>query len=160
MYSPRVLLPAAALLAVLAGSEAASAATLWRGVVVVTSRTATTLCMNEYDVGETFEILYRPNLGAAFDETIEVMGPNGAMLVTSTDPTDRTLRTGSVSIIGAAYAIGYSFANASNPINMSPASITASTVTIGMNGTLKNAGLPGCNVGFKASLLPVFDGPL
>ncbi|MCO5163573.1 MAG: hypothetical protein M9939_20790 [Mesorhizobium sp.] len=156
MYLTRTMLACFALLAMV---TAASAATLWRGTVVVLSRTPTASCAAEYSVGESFMILYRPNLGQAVNEVAHVMGFNGGLVLTSSDA-DRTLRTGSIVVAGATYARFFQTTNANNPINISPATIVASTPTISMQGVLKNAGILGCNIGFRASLVPVFDGPL
>jgi hypothetical protein len=138
-------------------TETASAATLWRGIVVVTSLGAapSPACAAEYSVGESFEILYRPNLGAPVDEAAQVIGPSGSFLITSTDAANRTLRAGSVSVVGASYAQGFAFVNPNNPVTITPAVITAATVGIRMTGTVRNAGLPNCNVTFRASLLPI-----
>lgn len=157
MRSRALLLCASAVIAIILGSETANAATLWRGIVVVSARNGTAQCLDEYDVGESFDVQYRPNLGAAVAETLEVMGANGAMLVSSTDPANLTLRTGSVNITGASYARGFEFNTASNPLTIAPATLTSSTGTISISGILKNAAVAGCSVTFKASLLPVFD---
>jgi hypothetical protein len=141
-------------------AEAADAATLWRGVTVITNRTATAECMANYSIGESFDILYRPNLGAAVPETLQVLGRDGSFLVTSTDIADLTLRTGSMNVTGAVLAKGFSFNNVTNPVTITPAAITPATLGITMVGMLRNAGIAGCNVSFRASLLPVFDGPL
>lgn len=153
-------LTAAVVLGQAAMADTAMAATLWRGIVVITSLGAVTTipCAQEYSVGESFEILYRPNLGAAADETAQVIGPNGSLLIASTDAGNRTLRTGSLSVVGAVYASGFSFNNPNNPITITPAAIAAGTIGIGMTGTLRNAGFAGCNLTFRASLLPVADG--
>jgi hypothetical protein len=148
-----------AFVAMLTVATDALAATLWRGTVVVTARTATAACTAEYSVGEPFMILYRPNLGQAVNEIAHVMGFNGGLVLTSSDA-DRTLRTGSIVVAGANYARFFQTTNANNPISIAPATITASTVVITMVGTLQNAGIMGCSVSFRATLLPVFDGPL
>jgi hypothetical protein len=142
----------------LATSNAASSATLWRGVVVVTARAGSADCLAEYGIGESFDVMYRPNLGAPVDETLEVLGRDGALRGTSIDA-NRTLRAGDLNVTGATRTEGFNFNNVNNPIAITPAAIVATTLTIGMTGTLRNAGIPGCNVTFRASLLPVFDGP-
>ena len=151
-----------AIAGLLAGLDAAAAeaATLWRGIAVITARTQTAACIAEYDVGESNIVEYRPNLGASVSETLMAMGEHGAFLISSlgTDA-DKTLRNGGVSIAGAAYAEGFQTVVASQPLTIAPASITAATVVISISGTLKNLGITGCNVTFKASLLPIFDGP-
>jgi hypothetical protein len=153
-------LMAAVMMGQAAIADGAAAATLWRGIVVITSLGPVTTipCSQEYSVGESFEILYRPNLGAAVDETAQVIGPNGSLLITSTDAGNRTLRAGNLNVQGAVYASGFSFNNPNNPIAITPAVITAGTIGIGMTGTLRNAGFAGCNLTFRASLLPVADG--
>lgn len=138
-------------------ADTATAADLWRGIVVVTARSGTIDCLNEYMIGESFEILYRPNFGAAIDETIQVLGSNGSFLLTSTDAADRTLRTGSLSLSGATFAKGFSFNNPNNPLAITPTTIVPATINVGMTGILRNAGLAGCNVTFRAALLPVTD---
>ncbi|MCB1378198.1 MAG: hypothetical protein KDK89_07520 [Alphaproteobacteria bacterium] len=151
----------AATVVICAGAGMAQAASLWRGVAVVTNRTATSACMAEYDIGESYIVEYRPNLGSSVSETMVVLGEHGAYLISSLPAdADKTLRSGGVSISGAAYARAFQTNVASQPLNITPATITSSTINIGIGGTLKNAGIAGCNVTFKASLLPIFDGPL
>ena len=141
-------------------NAAAEASTLWRGIAVVTARTATAACIAEYDVGESFIVEYRPNLGANVSETLVAMGEHGAFLISSLNTdADKTLRSGGVSIAGAAYAVGYQAVVPSQSLAIAPASITAATPTISISGTVKNLGITGCNVTARASLLPIFDGP-
>jgi hypothetical protein len=146
---------------VLAPASAEAANTLWKGIAVITSRTASVpACVAEYDVGDDAVIWYRPNLGAAVDENILGIRKNGAFVVSSlSSDADKTLRTGGVSIIGANYATPFEVTTASQPISITPNPVTGTTVTITMSGTMKNFAIAGCNVGFRATLLPIFDGP-
>lgn len=134
----------------------ASAATLWRGTAVVTNRSTNAACVAEYDIGDSFGVEYRPSFGLPIDEVLVAFGQHGAFILASgPSDTDKSLRTGSVTIQGVAYGIRYAATTPAQTLSISPAAITPSTVTITITGAVRNLGIPNCHVTVRASLLPI-----
>jgi hypothetical protein len=131
----------------------AAATVLFKGIAVITARTNNAACVLEYDIGETFIAEYRANLASdTGPERAMAVGPNGALLMSSTDA-NRSLRgAGTVNITGAAYAAPVSFANQASNFTISPTTITSTTISVTMSGTVANLGIPSCTVTFRASL--------
>jgi hypothetical protein len=150
-YSLSVLVAAATLVS--SGYEAHAAKALFKGVAVITARTAITACTREYSIGESFVVLYRANVGAeATPETAMALGSTGGLLLTSDDATPKLTGAGTVRIDGAAYGVPFSTTHAPATLQTTPAAVLASTQFVTMTGTVNNLGIVGCHVTFRAGL--------
>lgn len=129
----------------------AHAVRLFKGVAVITARSNTPACVLQYDVSQSFVVIYDANLGTEpFPERFAIMSNNGSLLLTSTDAT-RTLRgEGTVSIAGHVLAKPVQVPTTNAIFGISAVTQTTSTVT--MSATIHNAGLPGCSVTIRGAL--------
>ena len=137
----------------------ASATVLFKGIAVITARTNNAACVQEYDIGESFIAEYRANIGAESGaESAMAVGPNGALLITSSDGDPSLRGSGTANVRGPAYASFVSFTNVASNIAITPASINNTTLNVTMSGTVNNLGLAACNVTFRASLTKMLPG--
>jgi hypothetical protein len=129
----------------------AHATRIFKGVAVITARTNTPACVLQYDVSESFTILYDANLGTEpRPERISIVGPHGSILITSSDATMTLRGAGQVNISG-----NYVTAPVSVPsttVNLAISAVTQATSVVTISGTANNAGVPGCTVTIRAAL--------
>jgi len=140
-----------ALVTALGAAGQAHATRLFKGVAVVTARSSTPACTSQYDVSESFTILYDANLGAEpRPERIALVGANGSILITSTDATMTLRGGGRVSIAGNVLTVPVSVP--STTVNLAISAVVQNTSTVTIAGTANNVGSPGCNVTVRAAL--------
>lgn len=129
----------------------AHAVRLFKGVAVITARSNTPACVLQYDVSDSFVIIYDANLGAEpFPERLSIMSDNGSLLLTSTDATKTLRGGGTISIAGNVMARPVVVPTTNAVFGFSPVVQTTQVVT--MSGTIHNAGLPGCSVTLRGAL--------
>lgn len=129
----------------------AHAVRLFKGVAVITARSNTPACVLQYDVSESFVIIYDANLGAEpYPERFSVMSNNGSLLLTSTDSTKTLRGGGTISIVGNVLARPVVVPTTNAVFGISAVTQTTSTVT--MSATVHNAGIPGCSVTIRGAL--------
>jgi len=129
----------------------AHAVRLFKGVAVITARSNTPACVLQYDISESFVILYDANLGAEpYPERLSIVSSNGSLLLTSTDATKTLRGGGTVSIVGNILAKPIAVPTTNAVFGISAVAQTTSVVT--MSGTVHNAGIPGCSVTMRGAL--------
>lgn len=148
------LLLAAAGIALL-GTGQANATRLFKGVAVITARTATNpACVAEYDIGQSIVVEYLARVGAEnVPERFQAIGPNGSLLLISNDATPSLRGAGTASLSGNAYTNLIPPTTVSTSLTATPAAIAANTnaVTI-TTATVQNLGIPACTVTIRAAL--------
>lgn len=159
-YMSRMHVLATGLVALLGIGSAADAAVLFKGIAVVTARTASSAaCVAEFDIGESFVVEYRANIGTeSAPENAMAIGPNGAILITSSDANPSLRGAGQVLVRGVAYAQFVQIPNANSNLAIVPATITSTTLNITVNATVANLGIPGCTVSFRSSMTKMLPG--
>lgn len=129
----------------------AHATRIFKGVAVITARTNTPACVLQYDVSQSFTILYDANLGAETrPERISLVGPHGSILLTSSDATMTLRGAGRVSITGNYVTAPINVP--STTVNLQISAITLATAIVTIGGTATNAGIPGCSITIRAAL--------
>jgi hypothetical protein len=130
----------------------AHATRIFKGTAVITSRTNTPACILQYDVSESFTILYDANLGAEpRPERIAIVGPHGSILLTSADATMTIRGPGRVAITGNYVTAPISIP--STTVNLAISAVTQTTSVVTISGTATNAGIPGCTITIRAALV-------
>jgi len=131
-------------------SSEAGATKLFKGIAVITARSNTPACVQEYDIFESYVTEYRANVGSETTPERLVAVDNGALMLTSNDATPTLRGAGTASISGNAYAQPISFPSVNVNLTISP--VTATTTSVTIAGTVNDLGIAGCNVTFRASL--------
>ena len=152
----KLLTAAVMSIAATTAAQTASAADLvYRGSAVVTARSAGADCVGEYDLGEAFEVIYRPQIdGAPRQERLQGVGPTGAYLITGTSSGGllRGAKAQKARIDGVDRALPLTIASTSVQLTASPSTITATTDYVTLTGYVDNLGIEGCRVTFRMSL--------
>jgi hypothetical protein len=129
----------------------AHAVRLFKGVAIITARTNTPACVLQYDVLESFVVIYDANLGAEpTPERFSIMSNNGSLLLTSTDATKTLRGGGTISIAGNILARPVAVPTTNAVFGIS--AVVQNTSTVTMSATIHNAGLPGCSVTIRGAL--------
>ncbi|SMH37721.1 hypothetical protein [Mesorhizobium australicum] len=145
------LLASVVLATALTGAGEAYAAKLFKGIVVITARTNTGLCMAEYDISESFVVEYLANVGAeTTPERLSIMSTNGSLLLSNADATPTLRGAGRVSVAGNIFARPVAIPSINTQFSIS--AVVANTVTVTMSGTANSLGIPGCNVTIRGAL--------
>lgn len=145
------VLASLALATALASAGHAQAGKVFKGVAVITARTATGPCAAEYDVSESFIVEYLANVGAeAGTERLAVISTNGALLLSNNDATPTLRGAGTVSVSGNAYAQPVVIPSITTNFTISP--VVAATTSVTLTGTANNLGIPGCTVTIRGAL--------
>ena len=149
--SSKTALAAMAFVTVLGAAGQANAGKLFKGVAVITARTATPACALEYDISESFIVEYLANVGAeAGTERLAVISTNGSLLLTNADATPTLRGAGKVSVSGNVYAQPVTIPSINTSFAIS--AVVAATTSVTLAGTASNLGIPGCNVTIRGSL--------
>lgn len=140
-----------ALATALGSAGQAQAGKLFKGVAVITARTATAPCVAEYDISESFIVEYLANVGAeAATERLAVISTNGALLLSNADATPTLRGAGRASVSGNVYAQPVTIPSITTNFTISP--VVAATTSVTLTGVANNLGIPGCNVTIRAAL--------
>ncbi len=140
-----------ALATALGGVGQAHAGKVFKGVAVVTARTATAPCVAEYDVSESFIVEFLANVGTeAGTERLALISTNGSLLLSNNDATPTLRGVGSASVSGNVFAQPVTIPSIATNFTITP--VVAATTSITLSGTASNLGIPGCNVTIRAAL--------
>lgn len=147
----KAVLASAVLATALGVAGQAHATRIFKGVAVITARTNTPACVLQYDVSQSFTILYDANLGTEpRPERISIVGPHGSLLLTSSDATMTLRGPGRVSITGNYVTLPINVP--STTVNLAISAVSQATSVVTISGTANNAGVPGCSVTLRAAL--------
>lgn len=145
------VLASIALATAIGAAGQAHAGKLFKGIAVITARTATGPCVAEYDVSESFIVEYKANVGAeTAPERLAIISSNGALLMTNNDATPTLRGAGTVSVSGNAFAQPVTIPSITT--NFVISAVAAATTSVTMTGTANNLGIPGCSVTIRAAL--------
>lgn len=129
----------------------ANAKMLFKGIAVITARSATPACALEYDISESFVVEYMGNVGAETGpEKLSFMSTNGALMLTSNDGTPTLRGAGQSAVTGHAYTQTVYILKVNTNFNIS--AVGASTQFVTMTGSAANFGIPGCTISIRAAL--------
>lgn len=133
------------------GVGQAYAGKVFKGVAVITARSATGPCVAEYDISESFIVEYLANVGAeAGTERLALISTNGSLLLSNSDATPTLRGAGTASVSGNVFAQPVSIPSITTNFTISP--VVAATTSVTLSGTANNLGIPGCNVTIRAAL--------
>ncbi|MFH1795513.1 MAG: hypothetical protein ABIK36_04415 [Pseudomonadota bacterium] len=129
----------------------AHAAKIFKGVAVITARTNIPACVAEYDVGESFVVEYKGNVGAeTTPERFSIIGPNGSLLLTNNDATPTLRGAGKASVSGNILAEPVTIASINTQFSIS--AVSSATLFVTMTGTAYHLAVPNCHVSIRAAL--------